>query len=83
MHTTDIRTSWEVESKKTNFHKVAIRPTTLYAAETMCFTNKDAEKLKIFKRKIMRKIHEPKKINEEHYRRLTNQSKRHKIKSRE
>lgn len=42
-------------------YKVAIRPAVLYVNETLCVTNKDADKLKIFERKINRKIYGQKK----------------------
>lgn len=61
-------------SKKTKLkvYKTTIRPILTYAAENMCLTLRQEEQLKIFERKIIRKIYGGKKINEEQYRRLTN-----------
>ncbi|KAI4459961.1 aquaporin transporter [Holotrichia oblita] len=39
----------------------------------MRITNKDAENVRVFERKIIRRIYGPKKINEDQYQRLTNQ----------
>lgn len=70
----EIMRSKRISNKtKIRVYKTAIRPTVLYAAETMSATKKDEEKLKVFERKIVRKIYGLKKINDEQYRRLTNQ----------
>lgn len=60
------------KNTKMKIYKAAIRPVATYAAETMCLTSRDEEKLRIFERKIIRKIHGPKKIGEDEYRRLMN-----------
>lgn len=74
---TDIRNLCEtrvlVETKmRLYLYKVIIRPVVTYAAETICPIKKDEERLKIFERKIIRKIHELLKENEEEYRLLMN-----------
>ncbi|KAI4462420.1 hypothetical protein MML48_4g00013485 [Holotrichia oblita] len=70
----DIMRSKKISRKtKLKVYKAAIRPTVLYAAETMRITNKDAENVRDFERKIIRRIYGPKKIDEDQYRRLTNQ----------
>ena len=57
---------------KLKIYKTAIRPVVTYAAETVCLTKKEEERLKIFERKIIRKIYGPVKIGREEYRRLYN-----------
>lgn len=61
-------------SKKTKLrlYRTVIRPVVTYAAENICLTKREEEKLKIFERKIVRKIFGGKKLNEGQFRRLTN-----------
>lgn len=56
---------------KLRIYKTAIRPVVTYAAETICLTKQDENKLRIFERKILRKIFGLKKIDNE-YRSLWN-----------
>lgn len=57
---------------KLKIYKSAIRPVVTYAAETMCLTNKDEEKLKIFERRIYRRILGPITTPDGEHRRLMN-----------
>ncbi|KAJ8948166.1 hypothetical protein NQ318_009258 [Aromia moschata] len=52
--------------------KAAIRPVTTYGAETMCLTAKDRDRLRIFERKVIRRIAGPKRTDDGEYRRLNN-----------
>lgn len=52
---------------KLKIYKTAVRPVVIYPGETICLTNKNEERLKVFKRKIIG----PKKIDNA-YRRLIN-----------
>ncbi|XP_072397905.1 uncharacterized protein [Diabrotica undecimpunctata] len=44
---------------KLKINRVVIRPVVTYVAETMCLTEKDEEKLRIFESKILRRIMGP------------------------
>lgn len=57
---------------KLRIYKTAIRPVATYGAEVMCLTDKDQEKLRVFERKVLRKILGPKKTEEGQYRALMN-----------
>lgn len=57
---------------KLRVYRTAIRPVVTYAAEVMCLTSKDEERLRIFERKILRRILGPKKTDEGLYRNLMN-----------
>lgn len=57
---------------KLRVNKTAIRTIVIYGAETMSLTKFDEEKMKIFERKIIRRIYGLKKIVEGEYRRLMN-----------
>lgn len=57
---------------KLKIYKTAIRPVVIYAAETMCLTKKEEERLKVFERKIIRGICGGVKIGEDDYRRMYN-----------
>ena len=52
-------------------YKTIIRPAVTYAAENMCLTKKDEERLKRFERKVIKKIYGLKRVNGEN-RQLTN-----------
>lgn len=43
-------------TKKMKMYKIVITTIVLCTADTMCITNRDVEKLKVFERKIMRRI---------------------------
>lgn len=61
---------------KLMIYRAAIRPVTTYASETMSLTSKDEENLRIFERKILRKLVGTKRIqtgeDSEEYRQLWN-----------
>lgn len=57
---------------KIKIQKTIIKPIIIYAAETMCLTQKEKEKLQILKGNILRWIIRPKKIQGENYRTLMN-----------
>ncbi|XP_072398297.1 uncharacterized protein [Diabrotica undecimpunctata] len=57
---------------KLKIYRVAIRLVVTYAAETMCLTEKDEEKLRIFERKILRRIMGPIRMDNGEMRRRMN-----------
>lgn len=57
---------------KLQIYKTAIRPVVTYAAETMCLTQRCEDKLRVFERKILRKILGPKRTEDDEYRILWN-----------
>jgi Reverse transcriptase (RNA-dependent DNA polymerase)/Endonuclease/Exonuclease/phosphatase family len=69
----EIMKSKKISNKtKLRVYKTAIRPVVTYAAETARLTNKEEERLRIFERKIVRKMFGGKKIDDIQYRRLMN-----------
>lgn len=57
---------------KMRIYRTIIRPTMMYAAETLSMTKKQEEDLRIIERKILRTILGPLKINKDEYRQRTN-----------
>lgn len=58
---------------KIKIYRTIIRPTLMYAAETLSMTKKQEEELRIIERKVMRIILGPIKLSDTEYRRRTNQ----------
>jgi len=61
--------NWRLLSRKTKItlYKILVRPAALYAGVTWATTKSNERKLKVFEKKILRKIFGPKRNNEREY----------------
>ncbi|KAI4459669.1 reverse transcriptase (rna-dependent dna polymerase) [Holotrichia oblita] len=60
------------KTTKLQIYKTTIRPVVTYSSETMCLSQRDEDKLRVFERKVLRKILGPKRNEEGQYRILWN-----------